>query len=281
MINLRMILREWLNPLKIYIFHWRHNISNPLSLLKTIYVNFRLLPFYQAKLLPIFIYRDTLIYELGEMEIISSEITTGMIRWGRMNVKSPAKYGKIRNEGKITFKGRTKIGGSNIIENRGHIILGEEVGIAEGVSIMIRSKLSIGDRTIISSKSFIYDSNDHYTIEIETNKVKRITKKIVIGPDNWLCTGTFVKKGTVTGPYTLVAAGNTLLCKDYSMLPSYSILGGVPARVIGRGFRPIRNYSEEKRLNEFFKYNPDVHEISIDIEDNNIDSYCISNIFRM
>lgn len=279
--NKRLILREWLHPLKIYIFQWKHAISNPLSLLKTIYVNFKLLPFRQAKLLPIFIYKDTLIYELGDMEIISPEITTGMIRWGRMNVKSPAKYGKIRNEGKITFKGRIKIGGSNIIENRGHIVFGEEVRIAEGVTIMIRSKLSIGDRTIISSRSFIYDSNDHYTIEVKTKKVKRITKNIIIGPDNWLCTGTFVKKGTVTGQYTLVAAGNTLLCKDYSMLPSYSILGGEPARVIGNGFRPIRNYSEEKRLNKFFKDNPDVYEISMDIEDKDIDSYCISNIFRM
>lgn len=279
--NLRLILREWLLPLKIYIFEWKHTISNPLSLWKTIYVNFKLLPFKQARKLPIFIYKDTLIYELGEMEIISSDITTGMVRWGRMNVKSPAKYGKIRNEGKITFKGMTKIGGSNIIENTGHIILGDEIRIAEGVTIMIRSKLIVGDRTIISSKSFIYDSNDHFTIDVETKKVKRLTKNIIIGPDNWLCTGTFVKKGTITGPYTLVAAGNTLLCKDYSMLPPYSMLGGMPAHIIGSGLRPIRNFKEELRLKKYFKENPDINEVYIDIEDKDIEKYCISNMYRI
>lgn len=279
--NLRMLLSEWLLPWKIYIFEWRHSISNPLSLWKTIYVNFKLLPFKQAKKLPIFIYRNTLIYKLGEMEIISPDVTTGMVRWGRMNVKSPAKYGKIRNEGKITFRGQLKIGGSNIIENKGHIEFGADVRIAEGVTIMIRSKLTVGERTIISSKSFIYDSNDHFTIDVETKKVKRLTKNIIIGPDNWLCTGTFVKKGTITGPFTLVAAGNTLLCKDYSMLPPYSLLGGIPARVIGGGMRPIRNYQEEKRLKKYFKEHPNVNELCIDIEGEDIDTYCLSNIYRI
>lgn len=273
-----IVLNEWLYPLWRYVFKWKHSISNPLSLLKTIYVNFKLLPFKQAMQLPIFIYKDTLIYELGKIEIASTEITTGMIRWGRMNVKSPAKYGKIRNEGLITFKGRTKIGGSNIIENRGHIILGQDIRIAEGVTIMIRSKLVIGERTIISSKSFIYDSDDHYTINVDSRKVRRITKNIIIGHDNWICTGTFVKKGTITGPYTLVSAGNTLLCKDYSMLPPYSILGGIPAQIIGQGSRMIRNVSEEKKLNKIFKDNPDTDEITIDVDD--LESYCINNIYR-
>lgn len=278
--RLGIILKEWLYPLTIFIIHWKHSISKPMNLIKTIYVNFKLLPFNQAKKLPIFIYKDTIIYELGEIEILSEEITTGMIRWGRMNVKSPAKYGKIRNEGKITFKGRTNIGGSNIIENRGNIIFGKDIRIAEGVTIMIRSKLIIGERTRISSKSFIYDSNDHYTINIENNKVRRITKNIIIGNDNWICTGTFIKKGTVTGPYTLVAAGNTLLCKDYSMIPPYSILGGIPARIIGNGFRRINNSIEELRLNKFFNNNPDIDEINIDIEDKDLNLYCNSNIYR-
>lgn len=276
-----MVLREWLLPLKVYLFERKHSVSNPLSLLKTIYVNLKLLPFNQAIQLPIFIYKGTLIYELGEMEIISPEISTGMVRWGRMNVKSPAKYGKIRNEGKITFKGMTKIGGSNIIENYGHIIFGDETGIAEGVTIMIRSKLIIGERTIISSKSFLYDSNDHFTIDVDTKKVRKITNNIIIGPDNWLCTGTFVKKGTITGPYTLVASGNTLLCKDYSKLPPYCMLGGIPARVIGRGLRPIRNFPEELKLKKYFKENPEVNEVFIDIDDNDIDNYCINNMYRI
>lgn len=52
----------------------------------------------------------------------------------------------------------TKIGGANIIENTGHIIWGEEIWIAEEVTIMICSKLIVGERTMISLKSFIYDS---------------------------------------------------------------------------------------------------------------------------
>lgn len=279
--NLRLILKEWLTPLKTFVFEGKHSISNPLSLWKTIHVNFKLLPFNQARKLPIFIYRNTLIYEFGEMEITSSAISTGMVRWGRMNIKSPAKYGKIRNEGKITFKGFTKIGGSNILENSGHIIFGNEIGIAEGVTIMIRSKLILGDRTIISSRTYIHDSNDHFTLDVETKKVKRFTKDIIIGPDNWLCTGTFVKKGTITGPYTLVASGNTLLCKDYSALPPYSMLGGIPARVIGRGLRPIRNFSEEKRLKKYFREHRHINEIDIDIADKDIDNYCVSNLFRI
>lgn len=53
----------------------------------------------------------------------------------------------------------TKIGGANIIENTGILLGGgEEIWIAEEVTIMICSKLIVGERTMISLKSFIYDS---------------------------------------------------------------------------------------------------------------------------
>ena len=104
------IMKEWVGPFAILLLKRIRVQHHRLSLSKTIYFNFKCLPFRQACKLPIFIYHNTSIYRIGKIEIKSKEIFQGMIQWGKLGYKSSGK-GKICNNGKIEFEGQ-------IIKNR-------------------------------------------------------------------------------------------------------------------------------------------------------------------
>ena len=109
------IMKEWVGPFAILLLKRIRVQHHRLSLSKTIYFNFKCLPFRQACKLPIFIYHNTSIYRIGKIEIKSKEIFQGMIQWGKLGYKSSGK-GKICNNGKIEFEGPVFWWGGCILE---------------------------------------------------------------------------------------------------------------------------------------------------------------------
>lgn len=83
---MKKLIKEWIGPMALLILKGCKVQYNRLSLSKTLYANFKVLPFKLACKIPIFIYRHTSIYDIGKIEIKTSDITTGMIQWGKKQI---------------------------------------------------------------------------------------------------------------------------------------------------------------------------------------------------
>lgn len=107
---MKQLIKDWIFPFLLLILRGKRVQQNRLSLSRTLYFNFKALPFKQATKLPIFIYHHTSIYNIGKIEIKDPKIFPGMIQWGKLGYKSSGN-GKISNYGEIIFYGPVFFGG--------------------------------------------------------------------------------------------------------------------------------------------------------------------------
>lgn len=220
---------------------------------------------------PVYIYNNVKIYRIGKI-ILRCPMKPGLLKIGQLDFKSQG-LTKFYNSGIIEIHNFVKIEGATIIENTGTIIFKGMNRISDGCNIFIREKFELGKQSRIGFHSFIMDSDDHYTLNVENQQVSYNKKEIIIGNYNWIASNTFIKKGTKTPDYLIVASANALLTKDYSSLPPYSVIGGAPAKLLKSGIRRIYNSKVEKMLNTFFKENPDCHFFQFD-ENANLNEIC-------
>lgn len=145
------------------------------------------------------------------------------------------------SKGGIEVGENFSIGRNSIIECTGVIrelgeklTIGKNVGIAANAFISMRGPIEIGDDTIFGPNVAIHAENhkfDNLEIPIRLQGVTR--KGIKIGKNCWIGSGVKILDGVTIGDGCIVAAG-AVVNKD---IPSYSIAGGVPARVIKEGIK--------------------------------------------
>ncbi|MDR2498252.1 MAG: hypothetical protein LBD28_02305 [Tannerellaceae bacterium] len=268
-------LKRLFHNTKLYFINWRGELR--INLLKTIWYNFRCLPFGQACRLPLRIHCKVKVYKMGKIRI-EGEVTPAMIIIGGYNLKGQG-YTKILNRGEIVFRGKLILGGGCIIENSGQIIFEGETLITECVTFLIQRRLHVGAYGRIGFYSTIMDTDYHYMININTGEVRENCREIVIGPYNWIGGRTIVKKGVRTPAYTIVASGS-MLTKDYTAtVEPFSTLAGAPAKFIATGWRRIYNLTEEKRLNQYFRQSG-AEAITIDLEGLDLDAFCTNDALK-
>lgn len=205
-----------------------------INLLKTIYFNFRLLPFRQAIHLPFFLYRVKLKNMNGKVLLESSKIKPGMVRLGGV-YNSFFETGKFKlvweNRGTCVFKGECIVGHNSAIVtgNHGYIEFGANFRAYTTIRLCSYKSIVIGKNSRISWESQLVDTDFHETINIETGERSIPTKEIVIGKNNWIGNRVSIMKGTKTPDFCIVGACS-LLNKEYD-LPEYSLMAGVPAKL--------------------------------------------------
>lgn len=148
--------------------------------------------------------------------------------------------------------------------------------ICECVRLLVDTEVTIGDFTRITFGCLVIDSEFHFVINMENGSVGTTRYPIKIGRYNWIGNTSVIKKGTVTPDYTIVSNGS-MLTKDYSDIPKYSILLGVPAKLKATGFRRIYNDKVDKNLQDYFMSHPCERKTTLPIEKGDEDCNNICN----
>lgn len=236
-------------------------LSQPhFNLWRTVYFNFRTLPYRQAIKLPIYVYGKVHFFMLnGSIEINDCTIKRGMIKIGvngdsfslsdksgfvqlaspsaRIEFQGPCRIAlncKIRvADGLLKFGKYSRIGtGCKIICNGGHVDIGAFTGITFDCTIM--------------------NSSFHYTYDIQLGAYKNRTKDIVIGERNWIGNQTTILGGTLTKNSSVIGTGS-LLNRDYTRLEGdYPMIAGRPAKLLRLGVKRIFAPGNEVRISKLF-----------------------------
>ena len=103
------------------------------------------------------------------------------------------------------------------------------MGIAQNCFIQVRGKVIIGNKVIFGSGVSIFSESHNFDDPDLPVSVQGETRKGVIVEDGvWVCTRAIILDDVTIGKNSIVAAGS-IVNKD---VPPYTIVGGVPAKII-------------------------------------------------
>lgn len=107
--------------------------------------------------------------------------------------------------------------------------LGDMSGVGVNCYISCGDKVTIGDRVLMGPEVMIYTTN-HVWDSLEKTYVGKglIYKPVFVHDDVWLGSRSIILQGVTIGKGATVAAGS-VVTKD---VPPYSVVAGVPAKVI-------------------------------------------------
>lgn len=209
----------------------------------TFYFNFKMLPFKQAIHFPFDFYYKVRFKHLQGRIIINPNIKLcrGMIKIGsRGSDMFPHNPTIIDlHKGSIIYlNGKTEIGiGSYIhLGENGKLSFGNKVRIGASCKLYCKKEIIMGNHVDISWESQIFDTNFHQMEIIKTKQLLEMDTSIKIGSYNWFGNRVNIMKGTRT-PDNCIVASNSLCNKDYTSLPSFSLIAGLPAKFIKQGVK--------------------------------------------
>lgn len=207
---------------------WR---ANP----KTIYFNFRYLPWRQAIRFPFWISSRTYLREVKGDITIKGDIHTGMIRIGYGDIgifdnKRSRTIWKV--SGKVVFEGKAEIGhGSKIsVGDSGLLQFGKNFSLTAESSIIAYKKVVFGDDCLLSWDILIMDT-DFHPITNAQSEIQNPPSEIIIGNAVWIGCRSLVLKGSVI-PDGCIIAANSLITKKLS--GTNQIFGNQPLSVLAQ-----------------------------------------------
>ncbi|SHH21366.1 acyltransferase [Flavobacterium defluvii] len=220
---------------------------------KTLYFNFKKLPFQTAKKLPVFFYGKVKFSSIkGDIQI-DGKIQKGMIGFGQPYELNKAHKGiaEINILGKLIFKGKFQFGkdcfvfvGENAV-----CALGNMASMASAGKLICSEKIVLGDYARFGSECQIIDTNFHDLIDTQTGDKLPKSAPIFIGNYNFMSNRVSIMKGTKTPDFCTIAS-NSLATKDYTSLGENILIGGVPAKLIRNNIS--RDWQGEKQqLDDF------------------------------
>lgn len=229
------------------------------NVFKTIWFNFKMLPFCQAIKLPIFIYRNVHFRDLSGVVVVNN-IRPGMIRIGYylhyVATSVPMTEWTIR--GKLVLNGPTRFfqGTYVLISDKATLTCG---GIYQtfgtGCKIICFERITIGKRVAVGWECQIMDTSFHYIRQTEASSadIAPLTKEIIIGDYVWIGNRTTISKGAVI-PDESIIASNSLVNKDLTVDGSYCLFAGTPVKVVKKGVERVWSESKESELDKKYDY---------------------------
>ncbi len=112
--------------------------------------------------------------------------------------------------------------------------IGSGVSIGPRVLLDARYGIMIGSNATIAYDSIIWTAHHDYNSET----FKSIGASVEIGEYAWICSRAIILPGVKIGKAAVVASG-AVVTKD---VPEYAVVGGVPAKIIGKREKVDFNY---------------------------------------
>lgn len=227
------------------------------SLPKSVYFNFKYLPFCQAVKLPIILYKPKLLKMAGEviLDVPRGGVKFGMIKLGNIMVSLYPNSGIVyeNHGGRIIFKGRCSIGNSSALSvgKKAEVIFGDRFCASTSFRLTSYCGIEFKDKVSCGWDCLFMDTDFHRLTMADGSASPKGYGKIQIGKGCWFGTGTIVQKNTYLPPYCVVAVRSVLNHK-YD-IPEKSLVAGSPAVLKKTGvYRDIDNdvidYSDMLRL---------------------------------
>lgn len=221
------------------------------SILRTIYYNFKLLPFEQAKKFPILIGRSVVVRNLCGNIKITGKIKPGMISFGVITIfrDNPSNKSFLDIKGDVTFHGHAifRTGINFNVEDKAKVEIGDNFEIGADSTIYARQSIILGDNCSISWNVQIIDTDFHYTKDLSHDKYGKNIENIKIGNNIWICNHVSIGKGVELHDGTIVSA-HSFVNKKFDK--GYCVIGGLPAKVIKEGVERVFDLDTEYRLRE-------------------------------
>lgn len=248
---MRNVLISFIRRLKLFYILISHRPF------QTVYFNFKMLPFKQAVLLPIFIYSKVEFRSLNGKIYIKGNVYSNMIHIGDtsryVTTSKPLSIWTINGtmifNGKINFYHGTYI---YIAENAVLSFGSKGTFVGSDSIIICRDSITIGNTVEITWQNQIYDTSFHY-IKNNEGTVSPLTKPIVIHDNVWIGNRSTIGKGTILPAFSIIAS-NSMTNKDYSECGERCLFAGVPAILKRMGTTRIFSSEEEKIYDARYKY---------------------------
>lgn len=206
-----------------------------LSIPKTIYFNFKYLPFKQAYKLPIWVSYDCYCKAYKGAIELPKKINFAMIRIGFHGVAILDKNVQtkiiIEKGSKIYFKGTAHIGkGSKVVlhNNKSQVIFGDNFTISSASTINCYKKIEFGRNVLFSWDCLVMDDDTHCIID-KNNQLMNPAKGIILGNNVWIGCRTMILKGSIIPDNCVIGANTIITGKEYK---ENTIIAGNPAKSI-------------------------------------------------
>lgn len=220
---------------------------------KTLYFNFKMLPFHQAKKLPFYFFGNVKFTSLNGTVRIDAPIKRAMIGFGQKFEKMSRAKGiaEIILNGELVFKGHAHFGKDVFlsVDKNAYCEFGFMGCLGSDVKLICTNRIVLGNWCGIGYESQLVDTTSHPMKNSETGEEYPMSGEIELGNYNAISNRVSIMSNTKT-PDHCVIASNSLCNKDYRALGSKILIGGVPAKLIKENF--IRDWESEKE--NLFKY---------------------------
>lgn len=222
-------------------------------LIKTLWANFKLLPFRQAIFCPFVIYNKTQVKLSRSSMKLNVPPRFGLIKWGFQNDWQTSKYQPsllMMVNGKLIINGSSIIApGVTVRIHEGCLSLGEHSFIGGGCKVLSNNNIAIGSNCILAFNCVVCDTDFHYMEH--DGKIKNSCGNIILGDNCWIGNYTTIMRGAILPSHTTVGS-KSYVNKDFSATEPGSILIGTPARIIKSGYKRVPS-QREGFLRQYFK----------------------------
>ena len=231
-----------------------------LNIIKTVYINFRCLPFRQAVYFPIRCYGAMRFRQLAG-KIVLSKVPGSWLKIGVDNVgyrtKGTTTFTLLR--GAIMFvDGTVSIcqGASIFVGVDAKLTMKEFSTLGDDSEIICKKRITVGVSTRIAWQCQVTDYASHFVVDCKTGRVNTLYREVELGNYCWIGNRTTIQPGTRL-PDRIIVASNSLLNKDYISLglQPYSLIGGQPAKLLRQEVKRIYDKQKEAELMSWFVHN--------------------------
>lgn len=182
------------------------------DLYKTLYVNFKFLPFKQAIKLPIAVSKNVIINKKSKGKILLEDVSSKIyIGYQCLNTSYHGNEKSVLYiDGNLIIKGNAFLAHGMKLDIRegGMLILGKDFNSTGKSEIICMKKIEFGDDCTISWDTLFMDSDAH-TI-MHDNQIINKNQEIKIGNHCWIGCRAMILKGVYLEENTIVAAGSII-----------------------------------------------------------------------